>query len=325
MLALPLSAATTNYLSVVGKTMQGHFLLIDSTNTPCSPTNISGYSRFITVGQTVESWGTEYFGTLTGCGYDGWWVSANDMNGTQIPCHSCVSNNYLLWLKADAGVYSDAGPSPTVPAINGQPVGQWNDQSGHGYNATTNVAGGYAPIYVTNAANGLPAVKFEGLGTEGLLSSNASYSMPYAIFVVFKPMGNASGTLYESVNRNGTNGQIILEFVNNNNLEMYGGDGINGNILQSDISIPTNALTLVTCVFNGDSSVLRINGAIACPACTNDSMAFSPAFSVATEPRTSLLLEANMAQDVYYFEVIITTDLSQVGSTEAYLKTKYGL
>ncbi|HMW26649.1 MAG TPA: hypothetical protein PKC51_08420, partial [Ferruginibacter sp.] len=34
----------------------------------------------------------------------------------------------ILWLKADAGAYSDAG---ITPAVNGQTVQQWNDQSGN--------------------------------------------------------------------------------------------------------------------------------------------------------------------------------------------------
>src|SRR5580692_2641587 len=57
-----------------------------------------------------------------------------------------------LWLKADAGVYSDAG---TTLATNGQTVQQWNDQSGNGRHATQATSGN-RPTYNTGKFNSLP-------------------------------------------------------------------------------------------------------------------------------------------------------------------------
>lgn len=64
----------------------------------------------------------------------------------------------ILWLKADAGAYHDAG---VTLATNGQAVQQWNDQSGNGRNVAQ-ATGGKQPLYVTGVHNGLPVIRFSG-------------------------------------------------------------------------------------------------------------------------------------------------------------------
>jgi hypothetical protein len=61
-----------------------------------------------------------------------------------------------FWIKADAEVFSDAG---TTPAVNNDPVQQWNDQSGGGNNPNQAVLAN-RPNYVTNSQNGLPTVDY---------------------------------------------------------------------------------------------------------------------------------------------------------------------
>lgn len=63
-----------------------------------------------------------------------------------------------LWLKADSGVYNDAG---TTLATNGQTVQQWNDQSGNGNNATQSTSGS-RPTYQTSVLNSLPVIRLDG-------------------------------------------------------------------------------------------------------------------------------------------------------------------
>jgi|GEM_PF-3266338 len=63
-----------------------------------------------------------------------------------------------LWLKADAGVYNDAG---TTLATNGQTVQQWNDQSGNGNNATQSTSGS-RPTYQTGVLNSKPVIRLDG-------------------------------------------------------------------------------------------------------------------------------------------------------------------
>lgn len=64
----------------------------------------------------------------------------------------------VLWLKADAGVFTDAG---ITPATNGQNVQQWNDQSGN-TNHAAQASSVLRPVFVTNVLNGLPALHFNG-------------------------------------------------------------------------------------------------------------------------------------------------------------------
>ena len=66
------------------------------------------------------------------------------------------TSHLKLWLKADKGVYSDAG---TTPAANGQLVRQWNDQSGNGLNATQDTLLA-RPLFTTTGFNGFPALNF---------------------------------------------------------------------------------------------------------------------------------------------------------------------
>ena len=93
-----------------------------------------------------------------------------------------------LWLKADAGVFSDAG---ITPAVSGNTVGQWNDQSGQGNHATQTTSAD-APTYTTNVLNGLPAIQFNG--TAAVLNS-AYLGVPGTLFVVYNATVTSISTL----------------------------------------------------------------------------------------------------------------------------------
>lgn len=82
-----------------------------------------------------------------------------------------------LWLKADTGVFSDAG---VTLATNGATVQQWNDQSGNGNNATQ-VTGAARPTYKTNQLNSLPALTFDGVNA---YLHNAYAGQPVTVLVV---------------------------------------------------------------------------------------------------------------------------------------------
>lgn len=64
----------------------------------------------------------------------------------------------VLWLKADAGAYTDAG---TTLATNNQTIQQWNDQSCSGFNATQADVS-KRPTLHQYAFNGKPALWFDG-------------------------------------------------------------------------------------------------------------------------------------------------------------------
>jgi hypothetical protein len=68
------------------------------------------------------------------------------------------STNNSLWLRADAGTFSDAG---STPALNNVRVQQWNDQSGNARNASQSTLLN-RPFFHLNVNNGRPALRFTG-------------------------------------------------------------------------------------------------------------------------------------------------------------------
>lgn len=76
------------------------------------------------------------------------WDSSAVANPTNVP-------GLVLWLKADAGLQTNAGGS----------VGSWTDQSPSGRSASQGVPTN-CPAYVTNVLNGLPVVRFDGGGDQ---------------------------------------------------------------------------------------------------------------------------------------------------------------
>ncbi|MCE7996544.1 MAG: T9SS type A sorting domain-containing protein [Roseivirga sp.] len=81
-----------------------------------------------------------------------------------------VNTNIALWLRADIEVFSDAG---STAAVDGNDVGQWNDQSSPADNGSeSNLGGGgvIEPTYETGEINFNPVLRFTDPG-----STNASY------------------------------------------------------------------------------------------------------------------------------------------------------
>lgn len=75
--------------------------------------------------------------------------------------------NLVLWLRADMGVYKDAG---STLASNSDTVQRWTDQSGNGYHANQATSGS-RPTYLTNQVNSLPGISFN---SKHLLVTNNS-------------------------------------------------------------------------------------------------------------------------------------------------------
>jgi hypothetical protein len=117
---------------------------------------------------------------------DGSWAAPTSNAAAVTP--SDVSG-LKLWLKADAGVFSDAG---TTPAVDTNTIQQWNDQSGLGNHATQATAG-KRPTYKTAIQNGLAVVRFAG--AHGFQVASLGLST-FTTLCVFKGTGTA-GLIYE--------------------------------------------------------------------------------------------------------------------------------
>ncbi|MBS1583669.1 MAG: hypothetical protein JST66_15830 [Bacteroidetes bacterium] len=84
-----------------------------------------------------------------------------------------TATNNVLWLRADRGVYTNAG---TTPAANGDNVYQWSDGSGNNKNALQTTLA-KRPNYITSAVNSYPALRFtqanaDHFTTTGITSGN---------------------------------------------------------------------------------------------------------------------------------------------------------
>ncbi len=96
-----------------------------------------------------------------------------------IPCDP------VLWLKADAGTYTDAG---VTLATNGQTVQQWNDQSGNNKHATQATAAN-RPKLITNVLNGKPVMRFStasGFNQLVVPAIDLSVTNKTDLFIVYK-------------------------------------------------------------------------------------------------------------------------------------------
>jgi len=86
----------------------------------------------------------------------------------------------VVWFRADAEVYNDAG---TTPASDGETVQQWNDQSGNANNASQGSSGN-RPEYKTGILNSKPVLRFDGTDDKLVLTSPASNN--FTLFSISK-------------------------------------------------------------------------------------------------------------------------------------------
>ena len=91
------------------------------------------------------------------------------------------ASSLKLWLRADAGVYTDAG---VTPATDNQPVQEWHDQSGNGL-VFSQPSGSEQPTYKANFVNAEPVLQFDGVENWiGGTINNGSLSDNFTIFIV---------------------------------------------------------------------------------------------------------------------------------------------
>jgi hypothetical protein len=85
------------------------------------------------------------------------------------------TTNLVLWLKADAGITYDGSNL----------VSAWTDSSGGGHDATQSTSSS-KPLYVANALNSQPGIRFDG-ADDFLDVAGGSFAIAQ-VFIVFKSM-----------------------------------------------------------------------------------------------------------------------------------------
>ena len=106
--------------------------------------------------------------------------------------------NLICWLKADAGVYSDAG---TTPCADGDTVRQWSDQSGNGNHAVQATAGN-RPTFKVSIVNGLPVVRCIHSRPDTIVVPADFSTPPWTMGVVATISGSSKQRVIAAVNNN---------------------------------------------------------------------------------------------------------------------------
>ncbi len=124
-----------------------------------------------------------------------------------------VQTDLGLWLKANAGVFSDAG---TTAAIDGVGIQEWQDQSSAGIDATEATNSNQRPTFQSDAANLVnfnPSVLFDGSNDRFLLDSNsiALGNTSYSFRAVSTVGTNSNGNAILGSAGTGTRKSTLLE------------------------------------------------------------------------------------------------------------------
>jgi hypothetical protein len=228
----------------------------------------------------------------------------------------------LLWLKADAGVYTNGSGGA---AKDGNAVVQWIDQSGNSNNAYQSSTNNSA-FFKTNVINGKPALAFySSSGTNSYLTNN-TLPTPTSMTVfwvgelnncVFSPNfasyydhGSSSAYIqgFDANPANGLNGQIVLETPINS---------------QSFNATSMVGWLYVTEIFNGASSSVRINGIL-----ISDFSGSIPALTTTNGYNLGSVLDISGSSNYYIPEYIEYTGVQTsnvISQVEGYETNKYGL
>jgi hypothetical protein len=300
-------ASTTNYVSVTGNVMQG----ADRTFTVI--TNLECATGGLVTNGTPGMWVTTLFIQHPGGGSSGGGQGefVYQIGTTNVyPLQTC----YLLWLRASStNEFTDAG---ITLAVNGSEIHQWNDSSGHGYTFTNQTFASSGIFYDTNTW-GVPTVRFaSGRGNLGNYNG-LSNAQPFIIYTVMSLNTTNDGYFFDS--------SIVLGETYRLRLFQNGPPGSwqgvametspsTGSLYSTNV-YSTNGLHLITAIFNGSSSSLRLDGT---EVATGNLYSYYPYLY---QPELTPAFE----NDTYVSEMIIDTDVSQVGTIEAYLKARNGL
>jgi hypothetical protein len=191
--------------------------------------------------------------------------------------------NLALWLKADAGLYTDnAG---TIPATaDGDTIGRWADQSGNGYHASQTTAGSRPTLKIIN---GKRYIRFDGTA-DNLGSSTLTLGTTCTIYAVVR---RGSGTGFRRVISNENNfflGENITSSVIYRGWASFYGNGsawgttaTHGNF--SHLYNAADTYYLLCSVQSGGTDTAFANG-VQVNSRSNSMVAFTDGYTVGSQP-----------------------------------------
>jgi alpha-tubulin suppressor-like RCC1 family protein len=226
-----------------------------------------------------------------------------------------VQNQLTVWLRADAGVTADGSGK----------VSSWVDQGPSHYSANGSV--GTAPLLVSGAYNGNPAIRFDGASQYLQIPSlTDGYSGGVSVFAVFNPTSNSSWSrIFDFGNGNPANNLILARESTSSQLvfQSYQGAAATENFASSN-DLQTSQLQQYTVVDN--------------PTASANMYKFSAITATATgEPADSVTRHSNFIGRSNWGDPLFQGDIAEIliysrplsdserGQVEGYLADKYGL
>ncbi len=286
--------------------------------------NETGSGAGITAINSATATGAVFNGTTVGAAANIFYENTNLVGNGLSSCP-------VLWLKADAAVYTDA--AATTLATSGQTVAQWNDQSGNTAHAicTPTI---YRPTYVTNVINGKPVVRFTNnyLQTPNIdLSTTDKTDM----YVVYKSV--APNTNWEIVAEHGADYNTIVGFnlLENTQSQAYNGmfAGMSGGgYNHKDYPFKANEFKIVNTSFDKAAAAnakvnLRINSKDITlydqpSAASSGTFANNPLYIGNRGSNLAYPLSGDIAEIILYNRKLTPAEKTTI---ETYLNTKYNI
>lgn len=235
------------------------------------------------------------------------------------------SSNLGWWLKADEGVYEDAGSDA---AETGDGVYQWNDASGNAIHIQQ-TSSSSRPEYVTGAINGLPVIRFNASNSEFLGGVSADlFQNNYSLFIVGYTSGNTETLL--AVTFSVDHGILIdgnasnqLRFLHRNPTGATGGNNIDAGSSRSTSSVQILSFSRGTP--SGGTQQFWINGTDN-QSTTGSQANFTSTGTIAIgrlgASYSSRYMDGDMAE-----VIIMTKEVNEAERIiiENYLASKYGI
>lgn len=167
------------------------------------------------------------------------------------------TTNLQLWLKADAGCYTDAAKS-TACASDADKVYVWADQSGNG-NDAVQATEGNRPLWKTNIVGTLPAIRFDGsndyIKTGAIAALETSTQ---SIYAVVKSRVTPAATAHVYVRNDydsgaGSSSSIMSGMFSNTTITVSSARASNGTPKEAQRKF-TTSMQLLSLTWNGTTS-----------------------------------------------------------------------
>lgn len=245
------------------------------------------------------------------------------------------SSGNVLWLQADKGIYIDNG---ATPAVNGQWIQQWEDQSGSG-NHFTQITLGRRPVFVTNVLCSRPVIRFQ-IGRGTYLQSPFKLSGAKSVFIVFvlPSLSNSAGTLLSIKGNSNSYTEIVGTDFSGYNPVSYIADlpgsvsgGFTVNSMGNTAAF-SNSGNMVTMVYDGGTNTAASSYSAKYDAAATAVNTASGRFGRLLNDSTTIgarapqqninYLDGDIAEMIVYNRALSSAEISQV---ENYLSAKYGL